>query len=52
MEQTFRQIQCIAEDIRLNTINTPEIKDYKLRQIEDICIKSLMILNDIRHGNN
>lgn len=52
MESTFRQIQCIAEDIRLNTINTPEIKEFKLRQIEDICIKSLIALNDIRHRDN
>lgn len=52
MENTFKQIQCIAEDIRLNPINTPEIKDFKLRQIEDICIKSLMILSQMRNENN
>lgn len=52
MENTFREIQCIAQDVRLNDINTPEIREYKLRQIEDLCIKSLMILNQIRNENN
>ena len=52
MEETFIQIKCIAEDIRLNPINTLEIKDYKLRQIEDICTHAVIILNQMRNENN
>lgn len=52
MENTFKKIQCIAEDIRLNDLNTPEIQEFKLRQIEDICVKSIMILNEIRYRDN
>lgn len=52
MEKTFRQIQCIAEDIRLNRYNDDDIRQFKLREIEDICIESIMILSQIRNENN
>jgi len=48
----FQQIKCIAEDIRLNPNNTKEIVEFKLRQIEDICSQSIMILNEMRNQNN
>ena len=48
----FQQIKYLAEDVRLNSKDTDEIKEFKLRQIEDMCSKSIRILNDIRHENN
>lgn len=48
----LKQIKCIVEDVRLNSNNTPEIVEYKLRVIEDICTKSIMALNEIRNQNN
>lgn len=52
MISTLKQIKCISEDIRCNPNNTKEIVEYKLRTIEDICIKSIIILNEMRNGNN
>lgn len=47
MEDTFRQIQCISQDIRLNPINTSEIKDFKLRQIEEFRQTLIEIQQDL-----
>ena len=52
MENSFREIQCLAQDLRLNPLNSEEIKEYKLKMIEDICIKSIFIINEIRNENN
>lgn len=51
---TLQQIRAIAQDIRLNT-NTNEdkgIRDFKLRDIEDICTKAIILLNEINNQNN
>lgn len=51
---TLQQIRAIAQDIRLNA-NTNEdkgIRDFKLRDIEDLCTKSIILINEMRNGNN
>ncbi len=52
MINTFKQIESIAKDIRLNPLNTKDIVDFKLRMIEDICTKSIIAINEMRNGNN
>lgn len=52
MINTFKEIENIAKDIRLNPLNTKEIVDFKLRIIEDICTKSIIAINEMRNGNN
>lgn len=52
MITTLQQIRCMAQDIRLNPNNTKEIVEFKLRTIEDICTKAILVLNEMRNENN
>lgn len=52
MQVTFQQIKCIAEDIRLNLNMTKEVAEFQLRVIEDLCTKSIMLINQIKNENN
>lgn len=52
MITNLQKIKILAEDIRLNPYNTKEIAEYKLRLIEDICIKSIILLNEHNNRNN
>lgn len=51
---TLQQIRAIAQDIRLNSNSNEDkgIRDFKLRDIEDLCTKSIMLLNEINNENN
>lgn len=52
MQTTFQQIKCIAESIRLNPNITKEIAEFQLRVIEDLCTKSIILINEMRNENN
>lgn len=51
---TLQQIRAIAQDIRLNTNSNEDkdIRDFKLRDIEDLCTKAIILLNEINNQNN
>lgn len=50
---TLQQIRAIAQDIRLGLDNEDKaIRDFKLRDIEDLCTKSIMLLHEINNQNN
>ena len=50
----LQQIRSIAQDIRLNTNSNEDkgMRDFKLRDIEDLCTKSIILLNEINNQNN
>lgn len=53
MIMTLQQIRAIAQDIRLNNANeNKNVRDFHLRTIEDLCTKSIIILNEMKNGNN
>lgn len=51
---TLQQIRAISQDIRLNANANEDkgIRDFKLRDIEDLCTKLIMWLNEINNQNN
>ena len=51
---TLQQIRAIAQDIRLNNNANEDknVRDFHLRTIEYLCTKSIIILNEMRNGNN
>ncbi len=52
MELVFKQILSLIQDVRLNPLNEEDIKDYKLRKAEDLCITAIKFINEERRGNN
>lgn len=56
MITTFQQIRAIAQDIRFNinfnNIEDKQLREHYLRVIEDLCSKSIIILNQMENGSN